>query len=128
MGDLGHIGITRTCSGAVVAAQAPDGRDLTREQKTENEVLSRNRILVENFFAGWKCLFGVAGSKYRGDLGRLDPIVLAAVAMTNWYIRGHLLRRRRNHPVTPRMGMVAARVAGLSHELDESGSDEVSLP
>jgi hypothetical protein len=61
-------------------------RDLTRYQKTENEVLARNGILVENLFARRKCLFGVAGSKYRGDLGRLDPIVRATIAIANWYI------------------------------------------
>jgi hypothetical protein len=78
MGDLRYIGIPWTCPGGLLPHKHQRGKDLTRQQKTENEVLSCNRILVESFLARWKCLFGV-------------PVT---VAITNSDIQRHPLRRR----------------------------------
>jgi hypothetical protein len=126
MGDLAYTGITGTCPGSVLSHERPSGRDLTNDQKAENGVLSRNRTIVEDFFARWKCLFGIPGSKYRGELVRLDPIVRATIAMTNWYIRRHPLRRREEQ-AEDSSDWDGGEVVGRARGLEESGSDVPSL-
>jgi hypothetical protein len=93
MGDLGYIGINMTdCRNALLPHKRPPHRELTEQQKTENRILSRDRILVENFFGPWKTLFGVCHETYRGDIKQLSKIVRVTIAIMNWYIRHHPLR------------------------------------
>jgi hypothetical protein len=99
---------------------------VTNDQKAENGVLSRNRIIVENFFARWKCLLEIAGSKSRGELVRLEPIVRATIAMTNWYIRRHPLRRREEQ-AEDSSDWEGGEAVGRARGLEESGSDVPSL-
>jgi hypothetical protein len=126
MGDLGYIGITRTCPSAVLWHKRPR-MDLTKEPKTENEALSPNRMLVANFFAQWKCLFAVAVPEYGGDLGRLDPIARATIAMTTSHFQRHPLCGREETAADSSDGDGGA-VASLARELDEPSLDVVSLP
>jgi hypothetical protein len=42
----------------------PTGGNLTAEQKADNQVLSRSRILIENCFARWRSQFAAATTKY----------------------------------------------------------------
>jgi hypothetical protein len=97
MADLGYMGIARTYLGAVLPHKCIGGWDLTAEHKAKNQVLSSNRIVVENFCAQWKSEFGVPTSNYRGNLRRLD-------------IRCAGGRIRRT---TPRMGMTGTSPARL---------------
>jgi hypothetical protein len=94
MGDLGHLGIARSAVMVLLAHKRRKGRDLTNNQKEENRILSRDRILVENFFGRWKSLFGACQGRYRWSLKQLGRIIRLTILMTSWYIQRHLLRRR----------------------------------
>jgi hypothetical protein len=49
MGDLRYVGINRSGARVVLPHKRTRGHDLSEIQKDENRVLSRNRILVENY-------------------------------------------------------------------------------
>jgi hypothetical protein len=50
----------------------PPRGDLTPEKLAENQLLARDRIIIENFFAKWKPLFGIVHDEYRGDERGVD--------------------------------------------------------
>jgi hypothetical protein len=54
MGDLGYLAINRSGARAVLPHKRVRGHDLSEVQKEENRMLSRDRIIVENFFGRWK--------------------------------------------------------------------------
>jgi hypothetical protein len=64
MGDLAYPEITRTCPGAIFPHKRPARGELTSDQKRDNRILSRDRIVVENFFGRWKTLFGICQEVY----------------------------------------------------------------
>jgi hypothetical protein len=92
IGDLGYVDIERACPNAVLPQTRVRGGGLTEEQGAENQLIASDRILVENFCARWKNLFGICEGKYREDLAQLNRIVRMTVALTNWYIARHPLR------------------------------------
>jgi hypothetical protein len=94
------------------------GGQLTADQKRENQILSRDRILIENFFGRWKTLFGVCHELYRGGLKSLSKIVRATIAMTNWYIRRRPLRRPNEELVEE----PDSEHGGPARELDQQSS------
>jgi hypothetical protein len=94
MGDLGYLGITSTCPAAKLPHKRARGAQLSEREQEENRILNRTRILVENFFARWKTLFGIVHGQYRGNLESLGPIIRVTIALTNWHIAKHPLRRR----------------------------------
>jgi transposase len=100
LADLGYIGITRTCASAILPYRRKPGRELREEQREHNRKLSRARILVENFFARWKTIFGIVHQVYRGNLKKLGAIIRVTVAMTDWHIRRHPLRRAGGEELT----------------------------
>jgi hypothetical protein len=116
IGDLGYLGINRTCPGALLPHKKPAHGRLTPEQKHENQILSRDRILIENFFGRWKMLFGVCHEVYRGDLKLLSKVVRVTIAITNWYLRLHPLRQGDAERIDESDG------AGPARELDSSSS------
>jgi hypothetical protein len=121
LADLGYIGITRVCPNAVLPHRKPPFRPLAEAKQKENRVLSRDRILIENFFGRWKTLFGICHEEYRGDLKLLSKIIRVTIAMTNWYIRLHPLRR----PDEELLDESDGERGGEAKELDAaSGSDD----
>jgi hypothetical protein len=50
MGDLGYLGINRSGARALLLHKRARGHDLSEVQKEENRILSRDRIIVEDFF------------------------------------------------------------------------------
>jgi hypothetical protein len=91
MTDLGYIGINRSVARVGLPHKRNRGNDLSEIQKDKNRVLSRNRILLENFFGRWKSLFGICQGKYWGRLGHLGRITKITIIITNWYIVRHPL-------------------------------------
>lgn len=94
MGDLGYMGITSTCPGALLPHKRAPGAELSEQEQEENRVLHRTRVFVENYFARWKTLFAIVHERYRGDLVFLTPIIRITIALTNWHIKKHPLRKR----------------------------------
>jgi transposase len=93
MGDLGYLGIIHTCPKAILPHKHPPHGQLTEHQKEVNRRLFRDRILVENFFGRWKALFGICHKVYRTNLKELGKVIQLTLALTNWYIHQHPLRR-----------------------------------
>jgi hypothetical protein len=56
--DLGYVGITHPCPNALLPHEKLAGGQLTADQKRENQILSRDRILIENCFGQWKTGLG----------------------------------------------------------------------
>jgi hypothetical protein len=119
MADLGYLGITRTCPGAILPHKRPARGELTSEQNQQNRILSRDRILVGNSFARWKMLFGICHEVFRGEIKLLGTIVRVTLAITNWHIRRHPLRR----PDEELIDELSSDGRGQARELDESSSD-----
>jgi hypothetical protein len=94
------------------------GGQLTAHQNRENQILSRDRILIENFVGRRKKLFGAGHEAYRGDLRSLSKIIRATIAMTNWYIRRHPLRR----PKEERVEESDSKHGGPTRELHQQSS------
>jgi hypothetical protein len=61
-------------------------------------------------------IFGICHEVYRGELRMLGKIVLVTIAMTNWHIRRHPLRR----PDGELVEQSDSDHAGEEWELDES--------
>jgi hypothetical protein len=116
--DLRYVGITRSCPNALLLHKKEIGWQLTADQKQENQFLSRGEILIENFFGRWKTLFGVCHEAYRGDLKSLSRIIRATIAMTNWYICRHPLRRANEELVEES----DSEHGGPTRELDQRSS------
>jgi hypothetical protein len=93
MGDLGYLGINRSGARALLPHKRVRGYDLLEVQKEENRVVSRDLIIVGNFFGRRKSLFGIRQGKYRGSFSHLSRIIRITIPMTNWYIGRHPLRR-----------------------------------
>jgi hypothetical protein len=94
LADLGYQGILQTCQGAILPYKKLPGRELTEEQKEHNRLLAVDRVIIENYFGRWKTLFGIVHELlYRGSIRDLSPIVQLTIAMTNYYVLQHPLRR-----------------------------------
>jgi hypothetical protein len=119
MGDLGYVGIARTCPNAVLPHKRARGGVLSDQQKSDHRTLSRDRILVENFFGRWKSLFGICGGKYRGDLKLLSQIIRSTIAMTNWYVGKHPLRRSHDEERIAETSSESGEI-GEARELDDA--------
>jgi hypothetical protein len=65
MGDLGN---PRTCPGATLQHTRPARGELPFDQKRHSRAPSRDRIIVEIFFGGWKTLFGIYIEVFRGEI------------------------------------------------------------
>jgi hypothetical protein len=97
LADLGYLGIKRTCPRAILPHKRQPGRELGEAQKEHNRKLSCHRILVENFFGRWKNIFGICDGVYRGSLKKLSAIVKFTIALINWHVERHPLRRVDAH-------------------------------
>jgi hypothetical protein len=91
--DRRDVGIRRTIPEAMLPYKRRLHQELSPEQLEFNRVLGRNRILIENFFGQWRMPFRIIHGEFRGSkvLPRLSiPI---AIALTNYHIKRHPLRR-----------------------------------
>jgi hypothetical protein len=93
MADLGYLGITRTYPKAILSHWGGRGKQLSEDQKGENRRLPRDRTLVENFFGRCKSVFGICHGVYREEFKQLDRVIRLTIALTNWYLCRHPLRR-----------------------------------
>jgi transposase len=98
LADLGYLGIKRTCPRAILPHKRQPARKLGEAQKEHNRKLSRDRILVENFFSRWKNIFGICYGVDRGSLKKLSAIIKVTIALTNWHVERHPLRPAGGHP------------------------------
>lgn len=65
LGDSGYQGIEDIHSNSQIPIKKPRGRELTKEQKNHNHLLSKKRILVENIIRRCK-IFRITKDVYRG--------------------------------------------------------------
>jgi hypothetical protein len=92
LADLGYCGIQTAIPEAILPYKNTRGGTLDEAKRDHNRLLSRDRILVENFFGRWKALFGVVAEEFRGSRGSLRKIVPITIGLTNWHIERHPLR------------------------------------
>ena len=62
------------------------------EQRRENENISGDRIIVENYFGRQPALWAIAANKYRWSESLYDDIFKLTIALTNLHIRCYPLR------------------------------------
>jgi hypothetical protein len=92
LADLGYCGIQTAIPEAILPYKRARGGTLEEAKRDFNRVLSRDRILIENFFGRWKSLFGVVAEEFRGSRGSLRKIVPITIGLTDWHIALHPLR------------------------------------
>ena len=68
--------------------------DLSAEDEEFNRILSSDRIIIENYFGRMKIVFGVMHYKFRCTITMLSDLIPMIVALTNYHIQNHPLRRR----------------------------------
>jgi hypothetical protein len=125
LADLGYQGILHTCQGAILPHKKPPGRELTDEQKEHNRLVAKDRVIVENYFARWKTLFNIIHELlFRGSLKKLPFIVKLAIAMTNFYLLHHPLRKESSEMASEDEDAREAAESGEVFFLDELTSDD----
>jgi len=92
LADSGYTGITDSIPEAVVSLKNSPDRELTEDELAFNRSLASDRMIVENYFARMKTLFGIIAEDYRGDLFDLNELIQILVALTNFHISKHPLR------------------------------------
>lgn len=84
--DLGFQGLQNEYVNIRIGHKKPRGGELTEAQKAENKVLSRERVLCENAFAGVKRYNSVA-AVYRNRVADFDDrLMLIAAGLWNFYV------------------------------------------
>ena len=64
LGDTGYQGITKIVNNSETPHKKPKNKELTRDQKKENQELSSERIIVENVIGSLK-RFRILSERYR---------------------------------------------------------------
>lgn len=90
--DKGYIGIRATIGLAEVGIKKPPGGQLTPVQSQYNNVLSRNRIIVEHWFGRHKCLWALMYKKYTIKISNYPSSYYFCAALTNYHIQNHPLQ------------------------------------
>jgi hypothetical protein len=84
--DLGFQGLQNEYVNIRIGHKKPRGGELTEAQKAENKVLSRERALCENAFAGVKRYNSVV-AVYRNRVADFDDrLMLIAAGLWNFYV------------------------------------------
>lgn len=65
LADLGYQGIVDIHANSQIPTKKPKGKELTKEQKKHNHLLSKKRIIVENIIRRCK-IFKITKDVYRG--------------------------------------------------------------
>lgn len=66
----------------------PRGKELTREQKAENQIISSIRIVVEHAIGGIK-RFGCMSQIYRNNLGQDDQMISICSGLWNFHLQNN---------------------------------------
>ena len=90
---------------------------MTPEEQTHNQLLSHDRIIVENFYCRMKSIFGIVYGEYRGDLELLVDVIPILICLTNFHIHKNPLRKK-----TSRNDQTNS--SSSSSELSDSLNDE----
>lgn len=84
--DLGFLGVDKHYDNIHIPHKKPKKGELTQEQKAENRVLSRSRVVCENAFAGVK-RYGAVNAVYRNRIEDFDDhLMLTAAGLWNFYL------------------------------------------
>ena len=70
----------------------PPGGSLTAGQELTNKIISKDRILVENYFGRMSTLWIIMSSKYKWSEGKYDLILRCCVALMNFHVSLNPLR------------------------------------
>jgi hypothetical protein len=85
--DSGFQGVQKKYDNIELPHKKPKGRELTDEQKQENQSLSRKRVVCENAFSGVKRYNAVAAI-YRNRVPDFDDrLMLTACGLWNFYLK-----------------------------------------
>ena len=77
---------------AIISKKKSRGGRLTLENIERNLCVSRDRVIVGNFFGRVSSLFGIIGGKYRWSRERVDTVVDFYYSLVNYHIGIHPLR------------------------------------
>jgi hypothetical protein len=85
--DSGFQGVQKDYDNLKLPHKKPRGGELSDEQKQENRLLSRKRVICENAFSGVKRYNAVA-QVYRNRLSNFDDsLMLTACGLWNFYLK-----------------------------------------
>lgn len=93
LADSGYQGAQKNYEEIRFPFKKPPNGDITNEEKEFNQKLSRDRIIVENFFGRMKMVFGLMHGVYKGELLLLNDLIPIIVCLTNFHISRRPLRR-----------------------------------
>jgi hypothetical protein len=80
MADKGYTGAQEH-----LRAVIPE-RSLGRREASQNDMISQDRIVAENFYGRMKSLFHVCAQVYRGGLEHVEATILVCAALTNYHM------------------------------------------
>ncbi|KAH9113515.1 hypothetical protein AeMF1_012296 [Aphanomyces euteiches] len=89
--DKGYQGAQRDLR-ALIPTKKPSGGSITFDQLRENDRISSDRVIVENFFGRLKTLWALCSDSYRWSRKTYDVVFQTCVALTNAHVRFHPLR------------------------------------
>ena len=89
--DKGYQGAQREVR-ALIPKKKPSGNVLTFDEQRENDRISSDRVIVENFFGRLKTLWALSSDSYRWSRKKYDLVFQTCVALTNAHVRFHPLR------------------------------------
>ena len=90
MADKGYSG-AQELEGIVVEIPAKEG-NLTEEEVRRNTLISRHRVVIENYYGRLKSSFAIMRHEFRGDLAGYPKLFELCASLTNYMIRGRPLR------------------------------------
>ncbi|MEH1887300.1 transposase family protein [Nostoc sp.] len=84
--DLGFLGVQKQYVNIRIPHKKPKGGELTQVQKADNRVLSQERVVCENAFAGVK-RYRAVSAVYRNHIRDFDDhLMLTAAGLWNFYL------------------------------------------
>jgi len=85
-GDLGFYGLDNEYVNVEVPHKKPKGGELTEQQKEENRLLAKERVVCEHAFSGVK-RYGIVSQVYRNRIQNFDDrSMLTAAGLWNFYL------------------------------------------
>lgn len=78
---------------AIVPRKKPENVNLDHEDPRQNDRISSDRVIVENYFGRLGTLWTRVGSKYRWDSGSYDFLFKLCLSLTNIHICWHSHRQ-----------------------------------
>lgn len=85
-GDLGFQGLQKEFVNIHLPHKKPRGKELSDQQKQENQAFSRQRVICEHAHAGIK-RYGALSAVYRNRVPDFDDrLMLTAAGLWNFYL------------------------------------------